>query len=356
MTKTAPLLLLSLLALSGCTQGSGGAASTPAPLPAKTVTATAETAPVGTGNADAADDPAIWRNAADPAASLIVGTDKKAGLYAYGLDGKVKSFIAAGLLNNVDLIGGDARALVAASDRTDKANSRIALFSLSFADATLREIGTVPSGPGEAYGFCLQRHNADTSLASVTAYAALKDGTVREVLLTRGVDGRYSGEIKRSWKIASQIEGCVTSPRTGDLYVGEEDVGIWRIRTANADAQLEKFASVGAADGLVADVEGLAYVANTDSRDYLLASSQGDNGYAVFAADTGAPLGRFRIVDGTVDGTSETDGIELMLGDFGPAYPQGLFIAQDGANTAPAAAQNFKLVSWQAILAALGLE
>ncbi|MEL6238776.1 MAG: phytase, partial [Pseudomonadota bacterium] len=49
--------------------------------PAVTVTARAETAPVGTVNEDAADDPAIWRNAADPAKSLIVGTDKKGGLY-----------------------------------------------------------------------------------------------------------------------------------------------------------------------------------------------------------------------------------------------------------------------------------
>ena len=49
------------------------------------VTADAETAAVKSGD-DAADDPAIWRNAANPAASLIVGTDKQAGLYVYGLD------------------------------------------------------------------------------------------------------------------------------------------------------------------------------------------------------------------------------------------------------------------------------
>jgi 3-phytase len=324
-------------------------------LPAQTVIATAETVPVGTGNADAADDPAIWRNRANPAASLIVGTDKKAGLYAYGLDGQVKSFVAAGLLNNVDLLGGDTTALAVASDRTDLANSRLTLFSLAFADATLRPIGSVASGPGEAYGVCLQRKDADPSLATLTAYAAIKDGTVREVALTRGADGRYSGQIKRSWKLATQIEGCVTSPRTGDLYVGEEDVGIWRIRAAQADAQPEKFASVGAQQGLVADVEGLAFASNADGKDTLIASSQGDNAYVLLDAETGGLIGRFRIIDGAIDGTFETDGIELALGDFGPAYPAGLFIAQDGANTAPAAAQNFKLVSWQAIRTALEL-
>jgi 3-phytase len=345
--------LLLLLAPPACTGKSGGTDAAPATPPTVTIAAVAETEPVGTGHADAADDPAIWRNAADPSASLIVGTDKKAGLYVYGLDGGVRSFIAAGLLNNVDLIGGGPRALVVASDRTDEAASRLALFDLAMADGRLRAIGTVASGPGEAYGVCLQRKDADPTLARVTAYAALKDGTVREILLTRGADGAYSGRPGRAWKLASQIEGCVTSPRTGDLFIGEEDVGIWRIRAGQAEARPERFASVGAAGGLVADVEGLALVAGTDGKDLLLASSQGDNAYALFDAGDGRLLGRFRIGEGAVDATSETDGIELMAGDFGPAYPDGLFVAQDGGNSRPAAAQNFKLASWRTIRAAL---
>ena len=83
--------------LAGC------ATAPPQGLPAVSVTAQAETVPVGTAAQDAADDPAIWRNAANPAASLIVATDKKAGLYVYGLDGAIRSFSSAGLVNNVDL-------------------------------------------------------------------------------------------------------------------------------------------------------------------------------------------------------------------------------------------------------------
>ena len=63
--------------------------------------------------------------------------------------------------------------------------------------------------------------------------------------------------------------------------------------------------------------------------------------------------GRFRIGGGAIDGTSDTDGIELALGDFGPAYPQGLFVAQDGDNAPDT--QNFKYVSWAKVKAALGL-
>lgn len=41
-----------------------------------------------------------------------------------------------------------------------------------------------------------------------------------------------------------------------------------------------------------------------------------------------------------------------MLGDFGPGFPGGLFVAQDGIN--PPHAQNFKLVAWADIARALG--
>ena len=80
-------------------------ATVPAPGdPAVPVYAVAETQPVVTANEDAADDPAIWRNAAAPADSLIVATDKKAGLYVYDLGGQPKSFTAHAALNNVDLV------------------------------------------------------------------------------------------------------------------------------------------------------------------------------------------------------------------------------------------------------------
>ena len=84
---------------------------------------------------------------------------------------------------------------------------------------------------------------------------------------------------------------------------------------------------------------------------YLVASSQGDNAYAVLRLPDMTPLGRFRIAKGTLGSVEETDGIELDNRDFGPDFPGGLFIAQDGVN-APNA-QNFKYVRWDEILAAL---
>src|SRR4051812_16482465 len=50
-------------------------------------TAHVETEPVA-HSGDAADDPAIWINPADPSQSTIIGTDKKGCLAVYDLAGK----------------------------------------------------------------------------------------------------------------------------------------------------------------------------------------------------------------------------------------------------------------------------
>ncbi|WP_416462313.1 phytase [Sphingomonas sp. VDB2] len=353
--KPFALPLTSLLALAACT-------TTEAEVPvatrianataAVTVTARGETTPVGTANADAADDPAIWRNPADPAQSLIVGTDKKAGLYVYGLDGKTRDFLNAGRVNNVDLrdgvtIAGRPGILVVASDRSDVAHAKLALFRLDPATAKLTALGKVDAGTGEAYGVCLSREGAATY-----GFIVLKDGTIHQVALDAS-GATPTGTIVRTMKLGTQSEGCAVDDRTGTLYVAEEDVGLWRFDArATGSAMPTKIA---AADGknLVMDAEGVA-IAPIGAKDgYVLVSSQGDNAYVVYRISDDSYVGRFRVVDDAIGGSEETDGIDLMLGDFGPAYPGGLFVAQDGHNAT--AAQNFKLVAWDDIGKALGL-
>nr|WP_255352438.1 phytase [Novosphingobium sp. AAP83] len=339
------------MALAGC----AAVMTPPRPYyPAIDITASGETAPVGTAAADAADDPAIWRNSANPAASLIVGTDKKAGLYVYGLDGKVRDFVAAGALNNVDLR--EVRPgviVVAASDRTDRAEPRIALFRLDGASGKLTTLGAqsfLPAGhaPAEAYGFCMGGALADGELAR--AYVVLKDGTVAESRLVER-DGAIKPEYLRNVKFATQSEGCVVDDRTGTLYVAEEDIGIWKVDLRATNLAATAFAKVGAEQGLVDDVEGLALAPEGAGGGWLVASSQGDNAYVLLDLNTAKAGKRFRIAAGQYGATSDTDGIELALGDFGPAYRAGLFVAQDG-NNAPAA-QNFKLVDWSKVVVKL---
>jgi 3-phytase len=313
------------------------------------VQARGETQAVGTANADAADDPAIWRNPADPAASLIVGTDKKAGLYVYDLSGRQRSFIDAGRVNNVDLRDmGAAGIIVAASDRSDKANARIALFRLDPKTATLTAIGKVSAGAGEAYGICLYREGD-----ALFAFNVIKDGTIRHVALN--LHGTPSGKIVRTMRLGTQSEGCATDERTHRLYVAEEDVGLWRF-DAKASGSPDPI-RMASADGkhIVADTEGVTIAAEgAGDGGYLLVSSQGDNAYAVYRLADDSYVGRFRIAKGTFGSTEETDGIDVAVGDFGTGYPGGLFVAQDGHN-APTA-QNFKLVAWSDIKKVLGLK
>lgn len=313
-------------------------------IPTASVTATAETMAVRSAD-DAADDPAIWQSAANPAASLIVGTDKQAGLYVYGLDGRVRDFFDAGRVNNVDLAETPAGVIVAASDRNDEARAQIALFRLDTASARLVPLGKVPAGAGEAYGLCLW-----ATPGALTAFIVIKDGTIRQVELDAA---KATGRIVRTMKLASQPEGCVVDPRTARLYVAEEDVGLWRFDArATASPTPVKIAGTDTSR-LVADAEGLAIAAEgAGNGGWLVASSQGDNAYAVWRLADDRYMGRFRIAAGRVGSTQETDGIALATGDFGPAYPAGLLVVQDGDNQP---AQNFKLVSWARVKAALRL-
>lgn len=311
--------------------------------PAVTVTASAETAPVGTVKEDAADDPAIWRNPVDPAKSLIVATDKKAGLYVYNLSGETMSFIEGGLLNNVDLVdlGEAGGVIVVASDRTDPSSAKLRIFRLDTRSGTLEMLGRAEGGPAEGYGLCLHQSNG-----AIIAYSVLKNGLINEYSLN--LESNPSSTLMRSMKVATQPEGCVVDPRNGALYVGEENTGIWRFDRGQSAGTL-----VAAIDNaqLVADVEGLAIAPDGEDGGFLIASSQGDNAFARYRLPDMTPAGRFRIVAGEFGGAEETDGIALDMRDFGSAFPKGLFVAQDGLN-APAS-QNFKLVRWDRIETAM---
>lgn len=347
MTKAA----LACLLLAGC-------ASMPPALPAgpsETVSVPAfrETEAV-TSVRDAADDPAIWRNPRKPAASLIVATDKQEGLGVYDLSGKRLSNLVAGRVNNVDLrdrvmIGGKPGILVAASDRTVLGDGRLALFSLDPVTAALTELARAPiTEMREPYGFCLYR-----AKSGLFAFVVGKDGAILQARIdTSGATP--TATIVRRMKLGTQSEGCVADDRTGILYVDEEDVGIWRFDAAPDGSTTPIKVADDDGQRLFADAEGIAIAAEGKRGGYLVASSQGDSAYAVWRLPDHAYVGRFRITAaGGVDGTSDTDGIEISTAAFGPGLEGGLMVAQDGDN-APSA-QNFKLVRWADVKRALRL-
>lgn len=320
------------------------ACATPAEnLPA--VFAAVETTQVGSPE-DAADDPAVWINAADPAASLIIGTDKKAGLYAYDLKGEVVQFLAAGELNNVDLrqnvtIGAHAGDIVAASNRSD---NTLTLFTID--GGVLARSGAIASPIVEPYGACMGARGGE-----VFAFITYKTGDVVAFRL----DGPEGGAEAARMKLESQLEGCVYDDETGVFYVGEENRGVWRADFDGAFGAPSLVDEIGGASGIAADVEGLALYRTGPGTGYLIASSQGNFSYAIYRREgANAFVTRFRVAPyALIDGAEETDGVEAVAASLGPDFPAGAFIAQDGFNDPKGSAQNFKIVDFREILKVL---
>lgn len=305
---------------------------------------------------DAADDPAIWRHPSDPAGARILGTNKKQGLLVYDLHGKQLQLLEVGRLNNVDVrqrvtVGGRVLDIAVATRRDDNS---VVLFTIDDG-GTVAPAGAFATGLGDIYGMCLYRP-ADGGLE---AFINDKDGSFLHYRIEAGADGKaMAGKLLRRFKVASQPEGCVVDDRNERLFLGEEKRGVWTTSArGDAPAALAMVMPVG--PQLVADVEGMGLYHGAKG-DYLVVSSQGDNSYLVL--DAKAPYrvrGSFRVgynLDAGIDGTSETDGLEVSSADFGGPYANGLLVIQDGYKRLPDGPQNFKYVAWDDVAKALKLE
>ena len=323
------------------------------------VVSAVETQSVATQKADAADDPEIWADPRDPSRGVIFGTDKQAGLYIYGLDGKVRGFIADGRLNNVDLRGGfptasGAKVLVAASDR---GRMGAALYLLDPDSLETKPWGVVPLDLAEPYGLCVGRRG-EAFIVIVNG----TDGQVRQVRVEAGRDGAFKATEERRFAVGSQTEGCVVDDQKGVLYIGEEAVGIWRYDLDPASTRPRFQVASAPSEMLKPDVEGLTLL-REGAKTYLIASSQGDSAFAVWRVDGDAPAyaGRFSPVAGAgIDPVTGTDGVAALGGPVGP-FPEGLIVVQDDVDSDGEAAttdrvrQNFKLIDWREVKKALGL-
>ncbi|MEQ6886112.1 phytase [Salicola sp. Rm-C-2C1-2] len=305
---------------------------------------------------DAADDPAIWVHPEEPAQSLILGTDKQAGLYVYDLAGRERQFIGNGRINNVDVrygasFNGSRVDVAAATNRTSRT---ISLYAIDRDAAQLSLVTEVSTQLDEIYGFCLYQPDD----GPLYGFANSKDGTVDQFKLS--VSGaEWSGERVRRFSVPSQPEGCVADDERERLFVGEEARGIHAIG-ANPDdgTQTRRVAPIDN-EILFADVEGLNIYRGV-KRDYLVASAQNNNSYALYdAAPPFEPLAAFRIgmnPEAGIDGASETDGVFATNADLGPGFPEGMLVVQDGRNVMPEANQNFKAVPWERIRQTLDLD
>ena len=302
---------------------------------------------------DAADDPAIWQHPSDAKLSRILGTNKKQGLLVYDLQGKQTQLLEVGRLNNVDvrqnLRWSDGIRDIAISTQRD--DNSLVIFEID-PQGTVHEANRIATGMDKIYGTCLYQ----PSQGGLEAFVNDKDGLVQHWRIERK-DGGYVGTQLRQFKIASQPEGCVVDDQQARLFIGEEKRGVWLVNANILDKpNMQLIAKVG--EHLHADVEGLA-IYRGKKTSYLVVSSQGDNSYIVY--DAQAPFkyqGKFRIGFNTalgIDGSSETDGLEVSSANFGGVFEQGILVVQDGHKRLPDGAQNFKYIDWKQIKSALKL-
>ena len=378
-----PVSLASLILLGACATATNtdgpvtrapvpdapDSATSPASAPrtdAVLVTALGETAPVASDE-DAADDPAIWFNRRDREASLVLGTDKQAGLYVFDLAGRAVEFLPVGQLNNVDLRQGGVGVFDVAVASNDSINA-VTVFLIDRDTGFVGQVGDFPTGKTEPYGICLGA--TPVGYLPIVTY---KDGTVQIFSMPaptpEEADDYAQGsadmpfDLVREVKLDTQLEGCVVDEFHNRLFIGEEVAGIWSLELGSEDSAPLAVDMISDGNGLAADVEGLTIWRGEGGKGWLIASAQGADRFVVY--DREAPhtprgvfaVGELRAEDGSViiDAITNTDGLDAHSGDFGPRFPRGFLAIQDDENTDPAQFQNFKYVDWRRVEKSLDL-
>jgi 3-phytase len=383
------------------------------------------------GNSDA-DDPAIWRNAADPDRSLVIATAKEGGLRVYDLDARLMQSLPAprppaeddapGRYNNVDLVTG----LRTSAGRTDVAvvsdrgNDRLRIYRIdpSKPGGPLTDITDPAAAPvfstdqaeindqRTAYGlatwqdkstgrtYALVSRRERTRLALVELKPTASGTVTYQKVRTLDLPASFRLPNGTTWSPCTepgelpQVEGMVVDRATGTLYAGQEDIGIWRIRAdlTGRPVLMDKVREFGVpgvydeateecaagadpgygGDRLSADVEGLTLLQEPDGDGYLLASSQGDDTFALYdreVSEDNEYEGGFRVgaASTTLDGAQECDGAAVLNAPLGSRYPNGLLVVQDGHETPEVpeggtrTATGFKFVDLDDVVDAAGL-
>ncbi len=361
-----------------------------------TVAPTVETRPTLLNNdkerADA-DDPAIYVHPDDAANSFVITAVKDGGIRVYDLGGRLIQTIAPNNVryNNVDVLYGFNLGCetVDLAIATDRRNDKVVIFRINpdgtdgtyLTDITDSSVGTLfQSAP-----FLPPYSTSTRSAYGIAAYSSpvtgedyvfvnrRQTGDVVQLKLIDAGNGKVGIEAIRNFTVPippsapantnPQLEGMVVDKETGILYIGQENVGIWRYRAepngGTTGILIDTVKAIGGKN-LTDDVEGLTIYYGADGTGYLLASSQGDNTFAVYSRQTNEFLGRFAIgPSGGIDGVQESDGTDVINVPLGPNFPFGLFVTQDGSND-PAVLQedngalenistNFKFVPWENI-------
>ena len=306
------------------------------------------------------DDPAIWINTADPARSLVLGTDKNSdgALLAYDLAGKiVRSVTGLKRPNNVDLVkgfklGGREVDLAVVTEREQR---RLRVFTLP--DLTGADDGDLVVFGGDPerapMGVAFYRRPRD---GAVFVIVGGKSGPAEGYLAQYRLEDDGAGKVKitlvrqfGAYSGRAEIEAIAVDAELGYVYYSDETFGV-RKYAADPDApDANRELALLATKGFESDHEGISIYKHTDGTGYILVSDQQAHRFPIFPRQgtTGKPHDHPKLK--TVDVAAiESDGSEITSTPL-PGFPGGLFVAMTEGKV-------FHFYAWDDIAKAAGLE
>lgn len=310
------------------------------------------------------DDPAIWINPANPAESLVLGTDKNTdgALYVWGLDGKIKhDKVVRGLVrpNNVDIaygvmLGGQKIDIAVVTERYA---NRLRVYRLP--DMAPVDNGGIPVFQGEAardcMGIALYTRASDGAVFAIVSrsdYQAPRQGYLHQYRLVDDGTGVLRGVFARSfgtWSGTKEIEAIVVDNELGYVYFADEAYGIRKYPADPAADDADEQLAVIGLDGFAEDREGMSIYRTGPGTGYIVVSNQQDNSFNIYAREGTADDPHAHPLLKKIDvSTIESDGSDVTHGAL-PGFPGGLFVAMSNG-------QVFHYYAWADLIAGTGLK
>jgi 3-phytase len=242
---------------------------------------------------DDADDPAIWIHHADPAKSVIIGTDKgdNGGLYVWDMQGRQLQYIELGNPNNVDVrygmsVGGQRIDIAVTNIRSTR---EMKVYRINPTNGTLTDITT--SGGidtpqlGDPYGLCLYQRPSDGAMFVIQSTQVGATGNLHQYRLEDDGSGRVKGTYLRAFgnnTIEEYVEGLVADDELGYVYASDEPNAVRKYYADPDRGNNDQIVAFATGDGIAGDREGLAIYRCPGGTGYLLLSDQNGTDVKVY--------------------------------------------------------------------------
>lgn len=295
------------------------------------------------------DDPAIWYNKENPAASLIIGTDKDedGALYVFDLDGKiVQDKVVRNLKrpNNVDLVdgfvlGSDTIAMAGTGERL---THQLRLFSVP--DMKPLDGGGIPVFEGETgveyrdlMGIAFYKRPSD---GQVYVIMGRKNGPTDGTYLWQyALEGNEQGEVSArlvrkfgQFSGVKEIEAIAVDHELGYIYYSDEGVGVRKYH-ADPEKGNEELAFFGT-EGFTDDHEGVSIFNSGGGKGFIIVSDQQAAAFRFFPREGSAsnPHQHDEVHVAYLQ-IEESDGSEIDHRYFNENFPNGIFVAMSDDKT-----------------------